>query len=194
MHWTWSGAEQKVAGVLVHIKQLVTATPDLALLDKGIFTDFIIVILFSISCRAEHISNTSESKVKITTMYVHNFTWSYSTLFLDYSVNLDCLLLDLKSIQAWQDSHVTNSDIKNLLFERQCSRPKNPQGAVPCSASFGFRAKEKILLNSFDLTYTRIPDVTGLILWNLMFKGERSEIGKSGEKWPLSFSLGLCLL
>lgn len=102
---------------------MTTITPDLASLDKG--TSLIHVTLFSISYRADHISANSESKAKFTDMYMHNFTCAYPTLFLDYSVNHDCPLLDLESSQAWKDSSVTDFNMKNLLFEKQCSRHKN---------------------------------------------------------------------
>lgn len=82
----------------MHTKQLTAATPDLALfVRQGDIYWLCYVILLSISCKAEHISNNSESKAKITNLYVHNFTCAYSTLCSAYSVNLDCPLLDLKS-------------------------------------------------------------------------------------------------
>jgi hypothetical protein len=109
---------------------------------------------------------------------MHNFTCAYSTLFLDYSVNHDGPLLDLESSQAWQDAHLTKFNMKNLLFERQCSRHKNSGGTVPVSASFDFKT---ILLSSFDLIGSRTDNIV-LIVWSLVSKRERSETGKPGKK------------
>lgn len=64
----------------MHTKQLATATPDLALfIRRGDIYWLYCVTLFSISCKAEHISNNSESKAKFTNMYVHIITCAYST-------------------------------------------------------------------------------------------------------------------